>query len=284
MLCEVLRELGQIRTDGAFTFSVVVVDNDLLKSAEAVARGASAAGLIRVDYVVEPRKGFPFARNCALDHASGDFIAFIDDDEIPSKDWLRDLHAALTRSNASGVLGPVLPRYVRQPPRWLEKSGLCVRPEHKSGEVMNWHQTRTGNVLFRRHIVDQGIRFKEDFVLGGEDVDFFRRAIQAGHIFVWCAEAPVFEHVGEERLTRSYYLWRALTQGSISAGYSRGEGVLRRTKVAAKAIAGVISYSCLVPLTFLVRPSLGMKCLIKNCHHLGRLLTICGVKPVSTRP
>jgi succinoglycan biosynthesis protein ExoM len=149
---------------------------------------------------------------------------------------------------------------------------------------MNWHQTRTGNVLFRRHIVDQGIRFKEDFVLGGEDVDFFRRAIQAGHIFVWCAEAPVFEHVGEERLTRSYYLWRALTQGSISAGYSRGEGVLRRTKVAAKAIAGVISYSCLVPLTFLVRPSLGMKCLIKNCHHLGRLLTICGVKPVSTRP
>ena len=88
LLRELLDRLNDQRTDGLFAYCVVVADNDPEQSARPVATALSPTSRLRVTYCSEPRQNIALARNKALQHAEGDFIAFIDDDEYPEDDWL----------------------------------------------------------------------------------------------------------------------------------------------------------------------------------------------------
>ena len=49
---------------------------------------AVVAQFPNVRYICEPVPGLNHARNCALREATGDIVAFIDDDAVPDPDWL----------------------------------------------------------------------------------------------------------------------------------------------------------------------------------------------------
>jgi glycosyltransferase involved in cell wall biosynthesis len=87
----VLDKLNDQQTDGLFTYSVVVTDNDPEQSARELVTAHSSRSLVHVTYCAESQQNIALARNKALQHAEGDFIAFIDDDEYPEDDWLLNL-------------------------------------------------------------------------------------------------------------------------------------------------------------------------------------------------
>src|SRR5437879_12601236 len=114
-LKRLLEELGCQDTGGLFTYSIVVADNDHLQSGEAVVRDFAAASSIPIRYCVEPRQNIALARNKAIEHASGDFIAFVDDDEFPTKCWLLTLFNAWSEYDVDGVIGPVKRHFAEEP-------------------------------------------------------------------------------------------------------------------------------------------------------------------------
>src|SRR5262249_13211739 len=64
----------------------------------------------RARYVRAPIEGLDFARNCALDEARGEFVAFFDDDVTVDAGWLDGFVEALQANpDAAAVTGPVLP-------------------------------------------------------------------------------------------------------------------------------------------------------------------------------
>ena len=76
-------------TGGLFTYCVVVADNDRLESSAALVSALRRpVRRCRSTYCVEPRQNIALARNKAIEHATGDFVAFIDDDEFPTRRWL----------------------------------------------------------------------------------------------------------------------------------------------------------------------------------------------------
>src|SRR5215469_2234570 len=93
LLRELLDGTGrlQFRKVLAPQLQIVVVDTpDESGSAREVCEGVSLAWPVK--YVVEPRRGLTYARNRAVAEAGPvDFIAFIDDDEVPSTFWLDEL-------------------------------------------------------------------------------------------------------------------------------------------------------------------------------------------------
>src|SRR5438270_949128 len=91
MLQRLLNDVSVQETDGAFEFSIVVIDNDASQSAEPVVSAFAKKASIPVTYGAEPRQGICLVRNRAIEHAAGDFIAFIDDDEFPDRRWLLEL-------------------------------------------------------------------------------------------------------------------------------------------------------------------------------------------------
>ncbi len=217
MLGRLLKALDQQQTKSLFAYSVTIVDNDVSQSAKEVVLDFQNDSSLRVTYCVEPEQNIALARNRAAAHATGDFVAFIDDDEIPNEDWLLRLYGALIAFRADGVLGPVKPHFAVTPAEWALKAGIFDRPnsqDYQSGLVLHWSQTGTGNALIHRRVLDEVEGpFKQEFGSGGEDVDFFRRAMDLGKVFVWCAEAVAYETVPAERTRISFQVRRALLRG-----------------------------------------------------------------------
>src|SRR5205823_794061 len=103
LLERLLKELEGQETGGQFTYSIVVADNDRLRSSEALVSAVAATSSIRVTYCVEPQQNISLARNRAIENATGDFIAFIDDDEFPTNSWLLTLFEACQKYQSDGV-------------------------------------------------------------------------------------------------------------------------------------------------------------------------------------
>ncbi len=279
LLQRLLEKLQEQETGGAFTYSAVVADNDADRSAEALVKDIGSRAKIEIRYCGEPRKNIALVRNKALANARGDYIAFIDDDEFPIPTWLARLLQTCETYKAAGVLGPVRPHFDEPPPSWLVKGRFCERPEHETGTVMDWTKCRTGNVLFRRAVLDLlDEPFKAEFGTGGEDQDFFRRLGEKSCTFIWCNEAVAYESVPPSRWTRSYMFKRAMLRGRNVLKHPTG-----RMKLVAQSLVAVPAYSLLLPITLLLGQHIFVKIAVKFFDHFGRLLTIVRLNPVHER-
>lgn len=279
LLRRLLVELAGQETGSTFTYSAVVADNDSAQSAKEIAAEFAARAGLRVVYCAEPEQNIALARNRALQHADGDFVAFIDDDEFPQKDWLLQLYTTCVKRKVAGVLGPVRPYFEQEPPRWIKQGRFFERPEHETGFVMDWEECRTGNVLFKCSLIAGSAEpFKREYPNGGEDKDFFMRMIQEGHVFVWCNEAVALELVPPQRCKPSFMLSRALLRGKNILKHPIG-----RYRNIATSLAAVPLYGFVLPFTLLAGQAQFMKYAIKFCDHAGRLLALAGMSPVSER-
>jgi succinoglycan biosynthesis protein ExoM len=231
--------------------TAVVVDNDTSRSAEET---CSAADLPwRLHYVVEHRRGIAQARNRAIREAGDvDFIAFIDDDEIPTPAWLDQLLWTQNRFDADVVCGPVLPSFAADVPDWVKAGGFFDRQIHDSGSSPD--VCRSGNVLIHRKVFDGVEAFDERFGLtGGEDTQFFLRVRRAGYTIVSSAEAIVHETVSVSRanlkavLRRGYQSGNSWVLSESSLDRRLGTRVVRAAKACGWIAVGSAS-ACISPL------------------------------------
>jgi glycosyltransferase involved in cell wall biosynthesis len=276
LLKRLLEELDGQDTGGLFTYSIVVVDNDHLESAKSLVLAFAGVSRTPIAYVVEPRQNIALARNKAIEHATGEFLAFMDDDEFPTREWLQTLFRACRDYGVDGVIGPVKRHFDEAPPQWVVRGNFYERPTYPTGLVIDWRKGRTNNVLLKTGLfTPEAQPFRPEF-LTGEDQDFFRRMIDKGHVFVWCNEAVVYEVVPPVRWKRTFMVRRALLRGKIA--------VIQPTfgaRAIAKSAVAVPMYLAVLPLALLLGHHRFMTCLVKMCDHLGTLLALLGVNPVS---
>jgi glycosyltransferase involved in cell wall biosynthesis len=260
--------LSKQETQNRFTFSVIVVDNDKSKSAEIIVDEARLNFTFKIDYFVEPIQNIALARNKTIKYSSSKYIAFIDDDELPPTVWLSTLYFELKHSNASGVLGPVIPYFETKPSKWLVKGKFYEKkPQFKTGYILKYHETRTSNALIYRNIIDDiEIPFDPQYGRGGEDRDFFKRLINKGHTFTWVRNAHVYESVPYERTRRIFMCKRALLRGMVSASNRENNATIFKSFIA------VFIYSTIILTTLLFGQDIFMKICIKLCEHTGKVI------------
>lgn len=279
LLARLLDALARQNTGGAFTFDIVIADDDAKASARPLAESFSLRCPVPVVYCNEPRQNIALARNCALRRARGAFAAFVDDDELPEADWLWQLVTCCERTGASAVLGPVRPYFEATPPAWLVRGRFCERPEHPTGTPISAEECRTGNVLLRRSMISgNDAQFREQFGTGGEDRDFFLRMSEEGFRFVWCNEAPVYEVVPPERWSRTFYLRRALLRGRNNLKIPG-----RRVRLVMTSIVAAPIYLATLSISWAFGQHVFMRYCIRFCDHAGRLLGAVGLNPVKSR-
>jgi succinoglycan biosynthesis protein ExoM len=275
LLRRLLEHLARQKTNQLFTYSVVVADNDQARSAEPLILEFARHSTMRIQYCVEPRQNIALARNKALESTTGDFVAFIDDDELPIEQWLLTLLTASQRYGVDGVLGPVKPQFDAEPPKWVVEGKFYDRVTYPTGCVIDWRKGRTGNVLLNRRVFPcDEPAFRPEFRTG-EDQDFFRRAIEKGHVFVWCNEAIAYEVVPPIRWTRRFMLRRAMLRGAIEP-VSPTFGI----RDIAKSAIAAMAYAAALPVGLILGPGRFMTLLYKLTYHMGVLLAVVGVDPI----
>jgi glycosyltransferase involved in cell wall biosynthesis len=284
LLSKLLSKLQDQVTDNLFTYSAVVVDNDSSQSARDAVADWQNKSVIQIDYFCETQQNIALARNKAVANARGNFIAFIDDDEFPDNTWLINLFKSILVYNCAGVLGPVNPHYPENTPAWLIESGICERPSHKTGAVLHWGQTRTGNVLLDRKLFnDSDSRFDREFGrTGGEDIEFFKKMISTGKIFIWCNEAPVYETVPPERWEKMFYLEKNLRIGGLAGEKSRNASI--NWFLLMKTATALTIYALALPVVLFFGEHLALRYLCKVAYNFSWLEGFLGHVFIRERP
>ncbi|WEL21112.1 glucosyl-dolichyl phosphate glucuronosyltransferase [Halorhabdus sp. BNX81] len=174
-------------------------------------------------------RGLLEARNAGAEAASGDVVAFLDDDAIAAPDWIERLVAGYEKRDAIAVGGKMTPEWVAGKPDFLPAEFYwLVGVTHRgfgpdgdmdaAGEVRN---TFGSNISFRRDVFlelggfDTNIGGRQgDANLQGGETELCARLREEYTEGVWYVpEAEVAHKVFEYRTEISWLLDRAFWQG-----------------------------------------------------------------------
>lgn len=168
-------------------YEVIVLSDGSTDDTEAI------AGEFDVRLIATENKGLSQARNTAAEAATGEIVAYIDDDAYPDPHWLKYIaHTFLTTEHA-GVGGPNLP-----PPGdgWVAD---CVAnapggPTHVLLDDRTAEHIPGCNMAFRRDRLLELGGFDTKFRIAGDDVDFCWRIQAAGWTLGYSPSAFVWHH------------------------------------------------------------------------------------------
>lgn len=265
-------------------FEIVVVDNDAEASAREIVEERRRLGArCLIHYDVQSERNISLTRNRTVAIASGDWVAFVDDDERAPATWLRRLADAAVRHAADGVLGPVVPVVPAAAPAWIRRGSFYSWARMSTGGVVPANRLRFGNVLLRSPLLAQyGAPFDPAYGLtGGEDGDLLTRLVNAGARIVWCDEAIVTEPVEPARLSLRWLLHRALRGGqdfarhTFAGRYGR-QAAADRVQFVTRAIAQLTLAVALALVTWPSGRHRAARWLLKGAANVGKLTVLVG--------
>ena len=191
---------------------VIVADNDsndeTCNFVAAVATDFPAA--IRVIKVVKPGKSA--ATNAAVKLASGDVLAFLDDDVVVDHTWLTAVDDFSRQGEFEAGQGLIrLQAPERDDPeiiKLVQRYRTIPSLEHDSN-VKPLHSLNGANFFVSRNAYERAGGFDERLGPGAsgtsEDVDFARRLTRAGIAIGYAPRAIVYHRVDRYRLTEEYF-------------------------------------------------------------------------------
>jgi len=261
--------------------AVLVMDNDAAQSARSLVGRRAADFPFALSYAHVAQPGLSSVRNFALGHATErfDFLAMIDDDEVPQPEWLVELVRVQQATRADAVVGPVPQIVPGDAPHWLREGGFFDLPVHTDEAFVT--DGYSGNCLLRMASIERlGVGFDPTLNLaGGEDLMFFRELLGRGAKLAYAAAAVAAEWVAPERLNAAYVLKLNFRRGNTLALCDRRlNGGARTLGLRAVKAAGRVLRGCATALPLaLVRGRAGaLRAVCDVAHGAGGVAGLLG--------
>jgi len=191
---------------------------------------------VRLRHLTESRPGKSHAVAAAVAIATGDVLAFTDDDITVDPQWTTTIRRIMRDSGAALVGGPVLPRWEAVPPRWLRfespEFGRLAAPlgllNYGPASIELGPRTVLGaNMAIRRTSINKVGGFAchlgklRGTLLSGEDHDLCQRVQAAGYKAMYYPELRVAHWVPVERMrarySMSWFFWSGITHAVLDA-------------------------------------------------------------------
>jgi len=246
------------RLPAAAAFEIVVIDNSADANAREVIAPIAAASPVPIRYLSEPNPGVATARNAGVAKARGRWIAFLDDDEEASEEWLANLLAVAEATNADAVFGPVDARAEENGDIGPFQKFFSRRMPFASNADITAQAPYLGtnNSLFNRaRCFPEGAPFETGLdQTGGEDSLLLRRLVLAGRRFAWAADASVTEWVPPRRLNWGYVRKRKFLSGQIRSFVHAMSEPVKWRDVAKWMAVGVVQFTLAGAAALTLRP------------------------------
>jgi GT2 family glycosyltransferase len=192
-------------------FETIVVDDGSTDATAAIARAYGC----RV--ISTAQCGLSNARNTGLEAATGEIVAYLDDDAYPDPDWLTYLATMFMRTVYAGVGGPNIA------PPGDGPIAECVAnapggPAHVLLSDQEAEHIPGCNMAFRKACLEAIGGFDPQYRVAGDDVDVCWRLRQRGWTLGFSPAAMVWHH--RRNSVRAY--WKQ------QYGYGKAEALLER--------------------------------------------------------
>lgn len=203
-LADCLRALGRLDYPA---LEIVIVDNAPSDEATLHCFRETVGDDVRFRYVREPVPGLSRARNCGLAAATGEIIAYTDDDVRVDPEWVRALAVPFERSSVACVTGLVCTASLDTPAEHyfdakVSWSANCEPAEyHLDSPIADPLYPYASGLFgtgaamaFRTQTLRELGGFDEALgagtrTAGGEDLDIFVQVLLAGHTLVYAPSA-----------------------------------------------------------------------------------------------
>lgn len=201
--------------EGIDTLDVVVADNDAGGEGMQVCHSLPDSYPFNVTAMSVTTSGISAVRNAVAAKALSfepDMMVFLDDDEWPEPQWLKELLKVQSQFEADLVGGPTRPVFPdHAPPALIDNPYYGADLKLADGAACQLQAG--GNFLVRASVMQRYAPsfFDEAFShSGSEDLAFFTRLAADGYSMRWAANAVVHEPVPESRLTPDWLKQRVI--------------------------------------------------------------------------
>lgn len=204
----------------------------------------------------EPVPGPYAARNTAIRHAQGEFIAFTDADCIVSADWLLELWQAFDTDQVGAVGGSLVPRTVTNYVDYFEG---CVfkSPNHSRGTDRIKPYVVTANVMYRKAVFDE-LGLFDDQSFSGPDVEMSWRVVRSNRytLKICEEEQAVVQHCYRTQLKDFTYVLERDAYGwfFLTSSHPQMAPVPQPFKYLIKFLVGLVVYPWTTIARVLVAP------------------------------
>ena len=200
------------------SWEVIVVDNNSSdRTAEIVEQYQYWT---KLRYYFEPKQGLAFARRLAIRQARGNFVGFLDDDNLPSFNWVNEAYAFGHLHPQAGAYGSrIQGNYEVEPPAKFEQISCFLAVADRGNEPLRYDSRRwlfpagAGLVVRKQAWLDS---LPESPVLKGvaacsllskgEDIEALAYIAKAGWE-IWHNPAMLIEHqIPRSRLEKEYLI------------------------------------------------------------------------------
>ena len=208
-------------------FEVIVVSDGSTDGAAEIARGYDGVNVIET-----AQRGLAAARNTGMEAATGEILAYIDDDAVPDPDWLTHLAAEFDGARFAAAGGPNIL------PPGAGTVAQCVAnapggPTHVLVSDREAEHIPGCNMAIRKVALAQIGGFDPRFRAAGDDVDVCWRLLDAEHRIAFSPGAVVLHH---RRGTVRGYLRQ-------QRGYGKAEALLERKHPDKYSAAGHVNWA-----------------------------------------
>lgn len=180
-------------------FEIIVVDNGSTDGTGDLRSSLTSGTSPKVRWIDESRRGLHFGRHAGARAATGEVLAYTDDDVRVDPNWLHELNAVYDAFDADAVGGRIDIEWDREPPDWIAPFEFALGrldhgPEAKlltAGQMING-----GNFsILRKRLFEVGGFNPDqvgDYLVGDGETGLCRKIHQHGWRMAWAPSARIW--------------------------------------------------------------------------------------------
>lgn len=211
------------------SYEILVVDNGSTDNTKQIVV-EEFAQLQNLRYIYEPIMGLSQARNTGLAHATGEYVAYLDDDAIACSQWLEKIVEVFetVKPQPGCVGGKIEPIWEAPRPDWLSDSlmtYLTTLDYSPTPVILNETRCRIpgANISFPKDLLKNMGGFPLDLgrkgtnLLSKEESLIQQKLVDKGYSCFYHPEIAVSHHVPASRLTKDFFVNRLYWEGISEA-------------------------------------------------------------------
>ena len=255
---------------------IIVADNSSDASARDQVEAFAKTTDLTVKYISEPNAGVANVRNAALTLVAGQYIAFLDDDQDATPDWLGHMLAQCKKDETSVVFAKIVGRTTAKVKNVKAKLRFFSRDRDGASSGVTEKFDGCGASLLNLSLINTNLLHFDPKrnETGGEDDALFSAIQSSGGTFSWSKEALVYEDVPERRIKKRY-----ICQRSFAYGQGPSRICLEKNNVSPLCLfkwmtiglAQMVVFLPLAAITLPLENSFHLKCLRKCCEGAGKV-------------
>lgn len=200
----------------SFNFEVIVVDNNSKDRTREVVENFMVKFNSRLKYLFEPRQGKSYALNRAIKEASGEIIAFTDDDVIVDSRWLSNIVKMFKNNECDGLGGRIELMWLSEKPYWLSEKlygrlgkldygNLSFRINSKKYPIFGGNAAFKKSLFIKFGYYNELLGRKGNKLYSSEDTEVFFRFYKNAASLFFQPNILVYHKVPSDRLIKNYF-------------------------------------------------------------------------------